>query len=149
MNTAFANLYASRDAVYSDVNSSVISKVTDEFKRQSLRVDFDTAIEAFGDKYSLDFPEYKAYLNTDRFEQTEVADPLTGEIKTKTVLIKTRQYLDMSNEVKKLQSAIQRLEGLKIDCTATKTRLEALVTRIEMLDERKSIRFVPIQKAQA
>ena len=149
MNTAFANLYASKDAVYSDVNSSVISKVTDEFKRQSLRVDFDTAIEAFGDKYSLDFPEYKAYLNTDRFEQTEVADPLTGEIKTKTVLIKTRQYLDMSNEVKKLQSAIQRLEGLKIDCTATKTRLEALVTRIEMLDERKSIRFVPIQKAQA
>lgn len=147
MNTAFANLYASRDAVYSDVNSSVISKVTDEFKRQSLRVDFDAAIEAFGDKYSLDFPEYKAYLNTDRFEQTEVADPLTGEIKTKTVLIKTRQYLDMCNEVKKLQSAIQRLEGLKIDCTATKTRLEALVTRIEMLDERKSIRFVPIQKA--
>lgn len=149
MNTAFANLYASKDAVYSDVNSSVISKVTDEFKRQSLRVDFDTAIEAFGDKYSLDFPEYKAYLNTDRFEQTEVADPLTGEIKTKTVLIKTRQYLDMCNEVKKLQSAIQRLEGLKIDCTATKARLETLVTRIAMLDERKSIRFVPIQKAQA
>lgn len=149
MNTAFANLYASKDAVYSDVNSSVISKVTDEFKRQSLRADFDAAIEAFGDKYSLDFPEYKAYLNTDRFEQTEVADPLTGEIKTKTVLIKTRQYLDMCNEVKKLQSAIQRLEGLKIDCTATKARLETLVTRIEMLDERKSIRFVPIQKAQA
>lgn len=149
MNTAFANLYASRDAVYSDINSSVISKVTDEFKRQSLRVDFDTAIEAFGDKYSLDFPKYKAYLNTDRFEQTEVADPLTGEIKTKTVLIKTRPYLDMCNEVNKLQSAIQRLEGLKIDCTATKARLEALVTRIAMLDERKSIRFVPIQKAQA
>ena len=145
MNQAFANLYASKDAVYSDVNSSVISKVTDEFKRQSLRVDFDEAVAAFGDKYTLDFPEYKAYLNTDRFEKIDVADPNSGEISEKTRLVKTREYLDMMNEAKKLQAAVAKLKSIGISTVTTEQRLADLVVRITGLDERQSIRFVEIQ----